>query len=390
MSDAAVAATPSNFDAHLATVDMSGPSDQGMDSMDDSTGPSNDNNLRPQIERSTKAPAVEREEASLDPEDPEQRVDEDGQPYEFDGEQEQPDQEDEQEQEAPEGMPSYEDLQELYQVTSGPELHEYFLDKTVPTPVNGTMVPKTVRELQQGYLRMSDYSRGKQELAQHVKQAQAVIQQNRDLISRMADPKVLRAALKRLGPAHEKAFHEAAYQYAAEFTAERKMTPEQRARVEAERKAAEYEERLREYEAQRMREQEAQREQPRAQLASQIENHLTQNLPALWAQHGVHESPIAMQEFSAHLRAIWDGRPETVDEALERATIATAETLGDRVQQHQQHVQQRQPQRQQQPLPPRRLPSGGPARPGNSAPQRGEKGYRSTEFTDYLSNLGRR
>lgn len=379
---AAVAATPSNFDAHLASVDMSGPDDGGGSTqVRDSTGPSNDNAMS----RDSSGWPDAQKGAQPEQDGPEFRVGDDGQPLQLDENgmeaQPEPEQGDEQ---TPEGMPAYEELQGMYKALSGPELHQGLWDKTVPVTINGTQVQKPISELAQGYMRMADFSRKSQEASQWTNQAKQVIEQNRQLLSRMADPAVLRASLKRLGPQHERAFQEAAKQYAAEQLQLLRMNPHERAAYEAQQKAAEYERQLQEMREQYQREQEQRREPEHQKYVAPIHNMLMQTVPQLWAKHGVRESPIAMQTFAQHIQAIWDGREETVQQALEQATIATAEELGDRVAQHRQHSQQQPPQRLQQPIAPSRVPSGPPQRNGQ---RQAPAGARVTSFDDHLRGL---
>jgi hypothetical protein len=404
---AELAATPSNFDSFLSTADA--PTDTGSDSgpqdFQDSTGPSNTNNWKGDISN-----------AALQPEgqhvDPERRVmdDEEGRTdfaNEFDGEQ-QPEQEEqpEGEQQTPEGMPPYEQLQEMFQVTQAPELHEYFLDKLVPVNVNGVRVMKTVRETTEGFMRMSDYSRGKQEVTQMGRAAQEAMNQTRGFLQRLQDPQAFRATIKRLGPQWEQSFHKAAEAYAQEKLQYLQMGPEQRAVFDAENRARAIEERAAQMEAELQRRQE-QQNSPAEQYRPHIEQTLQAYVPNAWQRHNIPDNQLSQGVFAQHMQSIWNRTMEGIPEAVERASIATAEHLQDLVrryggmpempqqpQQQQRPAQQPQQQMQRpqappQPLPPRRVPGGPVARPANSNGG-GDARYRGSNFDEYLKHLGRR
>lgn len=377
MSDAAAAATPSNFDAHLASVDMSGPDDGGTTQVQDNTGPSNTNALTPS--REPMAPQGDQQRDG-----PEYRVGDDGQPLELDENGMQLGDQQPEEHEGEVGdQPTYEQYQQMNEAIQQPDLHEYFYDKRVKFPDGST---KTVRELvndrHAGTLRMSDYSRKTQEAAAYGRQAQQVVADNRMLFQRMTDPNVLRATMKHLGPAHEQAFEAAATMLAKERLALMRMQPHERAAYEAQQQVAERDRQLQEMREQLQRREQENQPHPAQQYVQPIHQTLDQHVPAAWARHGLRNSGPAIRAFAEHIQAVWDGRMETIPQAVEAATIATAEELGDRVAQHNQEAQQNAPrQSQQQPLAPRRLPPGGPP-PGQR--QRQPMGLRVSDFDAYL------
>jgi hypothetical protein len=235
--------------------------------------------------------------------------------------------------------------------------------------VNGVTVPKSIRELRDGFMRMSDYSRGKQETAHAMKQAHQAISNTRQTLERLQDPAVLRATLRRLGPQHEQALFQAAHQIAQEYSRLHRATPTER-RAEAAEEAA------------RRAPQEPE-QSPHAKIEPVINQTLSAWVPRTWEHYGLAPSPAAMQEFTTHIQHVWDGRMETIPQAVERATIATIEVLGDRAQQHRQFIQQRRPQ-QPQPLAPRRLPAPMAA---PRAPSRAQAGGKVTDFDAHLKGL---
>jgi hypothetical protein len=376
---AELAATPSNFEAHLANVGNTpadtGSDDGGAQEMRDNTGPSNTNAWGGDV--SGAEPKWENPErrAEGDAEDPTQQFSDEpseGEPQE--GEQD--------EQQAPDGMPPYEQLQEMFQVTQRPELHEYFLDKTVPVPVNGVEVPKTVRELKEGYLRMSDYSRKSQEAAAERGRAQQAIEQNRMFLERMSNPKVLRATLRRLGPQHEAAFEACAEDLARERLSLLKMTPTERAHFQRAQDAERRAEMLEEQARRQPREPEV---DPREQAKPQMIAALNAHVGPAWQRYNITPSPLATRVFQMHIQNVWDSQMGSIPEAVERASQATAETLEDLARKHlgQAPQQPTNAPRQVQPLGPRRVPAGAPPRP-KLAPGQRDTRFRSTNFADFL------
>jgi len=410
---AELAATPSNFDAHLSSVgntpaDSTGSNDSGAQEFQDSTGPSNTNAWRGDVSNGAlqsdgfvnpehKAPDEDDGNAQFDEFSGEQQASDQEQPPEQ--------QEGDPEQQQQEGMPSYEDLQGMFQVTQAPELHQYFYDKLVPVNINGTTVQKPVGEVIQGYMRMGDYSRGKQEVTQMARQAQEALQNNRMFLQRLQDPGTFRATIKRLGPQWEQSFHKAAESYAQEKLQYLQMSPAQRAEFDAQNRAREAEARAQEIE-QRLQRQEQERNNPAEAYRPHIENALSQSVPSAWQRHGISDNPLSHQLFMHNVAQLWDRRFESIGQVVEAASQATAEQLQDVARQHlgqapqyqQQSPQQRQPvqqqmQRQQapaQPLPPRRVPAGPPPRAANVNSGRSDQRYRGTNFDDYLKGLARR
>jgi len=392
-----IAATADNFSAHLAEMDAG-----GMDGGD--APPQNDYTGGRQGVQALKQ-ATRDQQGHVNPE---HRVGEDGRPLRLDArgmtsandqnatqgfEGDEPPtelQEDEQgeqaeqegEEQTPDGIPPYEHLQEMYRALEGPDLHEGLWDKTIPTPVNGVTVPKSIRELRDGFMRMSDYSRGQQEKAAAIKQAQQAISNTRQTLERLQDPAVLRATLRRLGPQHEQALFQAAHQIAQEYTRLNRATPSER---EAILRAMELERRAEAAEEAARRAPQEPEQPPHAQHVPVIHQTLEAWLPRTWEHYGLAPSPVAMQEFTNHIQHVWDGRMETIPQAVERATIATIEVLGDRAQQHRQFIEQRRPQ-QPQPLAPRRLPAPIAA---PRAPNRPQAGARVTDFDAHIKGLGR-
>lgn len=382
---AEMAATPSNFDAHLSSVGdtpaTGGDDSGGSQEVRDNTGPSNDNAWRSSEEPNAEHVNPERP-AEEDPPDPTADIsdydDPEAEPVEGEQDEQQPSQD---------GIPAYEQLQEMYQALQTPELHEGLYDKLVPVDVNGVQVMKPISEVREGFMRMSDYSRGKQELASETRRTQQAFEQTRMFVQRMADPQVFRATLRRLGPAHEKAFEAAAEGLAQEKLQMLRMTPVERQAhiraMDAERRAEMLEEQARR----------APREpppNPAEQNRPHIEQALNATMGQAWQRHNIRPSPLASELFQRHIQNVWDAKLESIPEAVERASIATAEDLAHLAQTHlgqQAQVPAQQPantqgqQRRPQPLAPRRLPAGAPPRPTSNAP---DKRYRTSNFDDFL------
>jgi hypothetical protein len=389
MSDTAVAATADNFGAHLAEVDSGGMDGGGAPDAPVQNDYGSGRQGATQLKQSLRQQADQHI-------NPQHRVGDDGQPLQVDregmmltGEQGEvpqaepgPDQEPEQDTEVMQGdTPPYEQLQEMYRVLEGPDLHEGLWDKMIPTPVNGVTVPKSIRELREGYMRMSDYSRGQQEKSQAMRQAQQFLQEGRATFERMQDPAVLRATLRKLGPRYEQALFQAAQQIAIEHTRLQRATPTER---EAIMRAMDLERRAEAAEEVARRAPQEPQKAPHEQYVPHIHQTLEQVLPQTWQRHGLPPSPIAMQVFAQNIQYVWDGRMETIPQAVERATIATIEVLGDQAAQHRQYAQQQGP-RQPQPLAPRRLPAPMAA---PRAPNREQGRPRVTQFDDHLKRLG--
>lgn len=382
-----IAASVDNFGAHLAEMDAG-----GMDASDsgDSGFVQNDfSGGRQQAQQLKQATRQQQEHVN-----PQQRVDSNGKPLQLNPDgtmaegDEAPSLDAEVVEEVPQDGdwqgPNFEDLQGMYKALEAPDLHEGLWDKTIPTPVNGVTVPKSIRELRDGYMRMSDYSRKSGEATNLARQAHAAMQQTRAMFERMNDPNVIRATFRKLGPQHQQAFFQAARLEAQEWVKLQRATPTEREAIlraqELERRAEQAEEMA------RRRQQEPQRP-AHEQYQPQIHSTLEQVLPQVWQRHRLAPSPVAMEEFTRHIQHVWDGRMETIPQAVERATIATIEVLGDRAAQHQQYVsQQGQRQMQAQPLPARRLPAGAPPRQSGPAPRNND--FRTSNFGNFLKKLG--
>lgn len=381
-----IAATPDNFSAHLAAADDA--MDAG-DTGDQGQQPANDNNkpwTSPQQARG--------QQDQVEHVNPERRVMGDGDENTFDpnaahqeftDDAEGAEGEPEADQETQQGAPEYEELQKMYQILEGPELPPGLYDKRIPIP--GTNSSKSIQELVEGNMRMSDYSRKSQEASQAVRQAQQVLQNNAKLIEGWKNPKILRATLEKLGLMES--FHAATSDYATEQLQFARMTPEQR------QHHTEIRELERRKQAALEQAQRAEQQVPKTNpYHAPIEQHLRNTLPQVWGQLGIRESPVAVQHFAQHIQAVWDGQPETMDRAILMASQATAEDLQWMAQHHFQGQQMpantngQAPQPRQLPrgeLSPRPAPGGG----GPRQPQNGKRDnrYRSSNFGDFLDSL---
>lgn len=373
MSESDIAATPDNFDAQIAA----------SEAVADSTGPSNQNGwsgqlesddgpplLNPHQSRDLRNPNANDETDVTDAQDtPMDDGDEEG---EEGDELEEGEETEEVEEEQEEGQPTYEQYQEAWnELQQSEDMPEWLMDKMAVANINGRQYRVTMREAIEGYQRLSDYSRGKQELTQAMQQAESVTNRMRGMVNSWKDPQELYKGMQRLGL--EKVFAEAAIAWAGEEMQFRQLPPEaqqafQRAR-EAERRAEALESQLR-----RQQQQQPPQQVPR----QQVDAYLAQTLPKIFEHYQIMDCEPAWKFMIGHTRALWDADPNTIGYALDRAARATVEDLQRLAQTYREAGQsQEAAQVQQQATRMQKKAALGPrAVPGAAPPQAKQRGTR--------------
>lgn len=368
-----IAATPDNFDAQIAA----------SESVSDSTGPSNSNGWSGQLDSDDGPPLLNPHQSKelRSPNDDETDVTDaqdtpmdDGEQEGEEGDELEEGEEGEEATEEPEeGQPTYEQYQEAWnELQQSEDMPEWLMDKLATANINGRQYRVTMREAIEGYQRLSDYSRGKQELTQAMQQAENVTSRMRGMVESWKDPQQLFKGMQRLGL--EKVFAEAAIAWAGEEMQFRQLPPEAQ---QAFARAKEAERRAEALESQ-LRRQQQQQPPPQQHSKAQIDAYLQQTLPQIFEHYQLQDSPPAWNYLIGHTRALWDGDPNTIGHALDKAARATVENLQDLAQRYRDAGQpQEAAQVQQQATRMKQKTALGPrAVPGAAPPQAKQRGTR--------------
>jgi hypothetical protein len=260
------------------------------------------------------------------------------------------------------------DYQELKAKWDSPELPEELLGRLGPAMIDGQKYMIPVSEAFKGYQRNCDYSNKLAEVSQVRNETMQMRQGMQNLVNDLGNGETFRRAMRALGPAAVKGFHEAAKLHAIEWNALQQMPPQQRAVYE---RNQEMEQRLYQMEMQNqrlaMQAQQQQAQQPDRQTMY-IANQLAQMAPLAMKRVGLEPSPFAEQIFQTHFANMMEtlnGGDLTTD-FVTQVMQATKETVDAYVAKSQQQIQQ-----QARQLPPvQKLPGAAPPRGQQGVPER--------------------
>lgn len=189
--------------------------------------------------------------------------------------------------------------------------------------VNGEDIEVTIEEALKGYQRQSDYSRGKRQAAEEMKQAREIAETVHNFIDGWKDGGTLLAGIKRLGKMD--AFHQAAVAYAQELHADQELRQKNPEAYEA-RKALQAEREARE-EAER-RYQESQRKKVSEQDVSARAKEIMDLTMPEFERLKIRDTPFARARFVEHFNSLWEEGAELA-EVVRAASQATQEDLVD-------------------------------------------------------------
>lgn len=384
-----VAATPSNFSAHLASVEMPEPSgfESSGDSGGDTSAPASPGGRSGASEDYIERRAQQRQAAAPDEPDeaPEPELEEQletGEP-DFDGD-EPPPEEQPEEQEQQGDAPSHEQLMEMHQALQSTHLPEQLMDRMMRVSDGEREWDVPISEMRNGYMRANRFSRGMQEQARTIQEARGMVENLRhNFQTWKQNPEAFVTGMRRL--IGDQAFDKAVELRAVQMYQLNKLPKEFREmHIENERLKAEQEQ-LRQMQEQRQRQPDPYQQQ---QAMQQAQTYLEQQIvPAVFERHGITRNKASENLFGQHMMATWDRRPETWEAALDDAAAATyadlkqyaEEHLMAQAEQHQgrngarmlkQATAQRPPQIPRPALSPRSLPG--------AAPKAGERNRRGT------------
>ena len=372
MSDAEAAAAPSSFAAHMDALGDDAPDFTGArtGATDSDSSPARNQMLEPRAKPRASAKRADAEDdaeegvLTVDPEDDDGPRGDEAEEETLDDSEEDQEEPDEPEEEDRRGAPTKAQLMEMFKALSSSTLPEQLLDRTLSVSDGEREYNVTIDEMRKGYMRAKNFSRGKSEQAQMIREARNMMDGVRSNFQTWKqNPDALVSSMREL--IGDDAFDKAVELRATQIYQMKHMPPEKREmlmEIEKARALA----RQREMELQQVRQ--AQQPDPQQQL-EQVTQFVHQSVPQLFQRHGISLVDPAIHAFARNFQPLWNGQPDTIQRAMEEAAVATVQELRDNAEEYwQAHSAQQDPRRaktlkrnlQQQRLGTRPMPGASP------------------------------